>query len=179
MRRVLLTGLSGTGKSTLVRELAARGYKAIDLDGDAWSHWVEVPEDPAGPAPLSPDSPARVWQTRDWLWREDLVRDLLATEDAPILFVSGCAPNQSAFRRQFDHVVLLTAPPPVIVNRLATRTTNDYGKHPDELARVLEQVQSVEPLLRRSASHEVDTSAPLDDVVEQILSHVLPGHPTS
>jgi predicted ATPase len=32
MKRVLLTGMSGTGKSTVIKELAARGYKAVDTD---------------------------------------------------------------------------------------------------------------------------------------------------
>jgi hypothetical protein len=68
--------------------------------------------------------------------------------------------------------VLLSAPVSVLVERLATRTTNSYGKHPDELARVLEHVQTVEPLLRRAASAEVDTSAPIDRVLETILDIV-------
>lgn len=42
MKRILLTGMSGTGKSTVIRELAARGYKAVDADGDEFSQWMEV-----------------------------------------------------------------------------------------------------------------------------------------
>jgi hypothetical protein len=57
----------------------------------------------------------------------------------------------------------------VIVERLATRTTNPYGKRPEEVARVLGLVQTIEPLLRRGAGHEVDTSAPIDQVVTQVL----------
>jgi dephospho-CoA kinase len=30
MKRVLITGMSGTGKSAVVEELAARGYRALD-----------------------------------------------------------------------------------------------------------------------------------------------------
>ncbi len=37
MKCVLLTGMSGTGKSTVIEELAARGYKAVDADADGWS----------------------------------------------------------------------------------------------------------------------------------------------
>src|SRR5215470_14919911 len=35
MKRVLLTGMSGTGKSSVIRALADLGYKAIDTD-DGW-----------------------------------------------------------------------------------------------------------------------------------------------
>jgi adenylate kinase family enzyme len=42
VKRVLLTGMSGTGKSSLIVELAARGYKAVDVDSDEWSEWVAV-----------------------------------------------------------------------------------------------------------------------------------------
>jgi hypothetical protein len=57
--------------------------------------------------------------------------------------------------------------------RLANRTNNPYGKDPHELARILEQRKIVEPLLRASASLEVDTAAPVELVVRTILEHVL------
>jgi predicted ATPase len=34
--------MSGTGKSTLISELAERGYKAVDVDADEWSEWVKL-----------------------------------------------------------------------------------------------------------------------------------------
>jgi shikimate kinase len=159
VKRVLLTGMSGTGKSTLIGELAARGYKAVDTDSDEWCEWVNVAGDESAGEDGGPD----------WVWREERIQRLLSTEDAEVLFVSGCKSNQARFYPQFDEVVLLSAPTDVMVERLATRTNNPYGKDPDELALILRQVQTVEPLLRRSASREVDTSAPLDQVLETIL----------
>ena len=156
VKRVLLTGMSGTGKSTVITELAARGYKAIDTEDGNWHAWVNVNGEP------------------DWVWREDRIRDLLSTEDADVLFVSGTSSNQGKFYRQFDHVVLLSAPRSVIIERLASRTNNPYGKYPDEVARVLGHIATVEPLLRRRATLEVDTTAPLDQVVETILRLVRP-----
>lgn len=162
MKRILLTGMSGTGKSTVIRALAARGYKAVDADCDEFSAWVACSDDPAVPgSPVEPD--------RDWVWREDRIQALLDTEDAEVLFLSGCAQNMGKFLPQFDHVVLLSAPAAVIVERLAARTTNPYGKHPDEVARVLGLLETVEPLLRAAAGHEIDTTACLDDVVATVL----------
>ena len=162
LKRILLTGMSGTGKSTLIGELAARGYKAVDADCDEFSEWAPV----AGAAEVA-GSP--VEPERDWVWREDRIQDLLSTEDADVLFLSGCASNMGTFLPQFDHVILLSAPADVIVERLGARTTNSYGKRPDEVARVLGLIETVEPLLRRAAGHEIDTSAKLDDVVAAVL----------
>ena len=148
MRRVLLTGMSGTGKSTVIAVLAARGFKAVDLDTPGWSEY--------GP-------------NGDWVWCENRIQDLLSVEDGGILFVSGCAENQVRFHPQFDRIILLSAPADVLVERLTTRTNNSYGKHPDELADVLSYLEAVEPRLRRVAGHEVDASAPLDEVVATVL----------
>lgn len=172
MKRVLLTGMSGTGKSTVIAALAARGYKAIDADADDWSEWVHVGGDADQSG--SPAEPGWVWRSKDWVWREGRIQRLLSTEDADVLFVSGCATNQVKFHAQFDHIVLLSAPARVLMERLATRTTNSYGKQPDELARILGHLHTVEPLLRRAASLEVDTSAPVERVIETILGFVRP-----
>lgn len=160
MKRVLLTGMSATGKSAVIRELTSRGYKAVDLDEPGWSELVHVHGEPG----ISAAAPGE-----DWLWREDRVQELLSTEDVEVLFVGGCASNQVVFYPQFDQVVLLSAPVPLLLERLATRTTNAYGKDPGELARVFEFTETIEPRLRRHASREIDTSAPLAEVVEVLL----------
>lgn len=148
--------MSGTGKSTVLAELAARGYWAVDTDDDDWHEWVTVDGEP------------------DWVWREARMERLLSTDDAGLLFVGGTVSNQGKFYGRFDHVVLLSAPTALILERLATRTNNPYGKAPDELARVVGHIKAVEPRLRRRASLEVDTSAPIDEVVGTILAHVQP-----
>lgn len=147
MKRVLLTGMSGTGKSSVVRELVARGYKAVDTD-DGWCE------------PLAEGLQR---------WREDAIRELLATEDADVVFAAGCEENQIAFHPQFDHIVLLSAPLETLLDRLARRRDNPYGKAPEELRRVHDDLETVEPLLRRAGGHEIRTTAPLDEVVATLL----------
>ena len=164
MKRVLLTGMSGTGKSTVIGELAARGFRAVDTDHDELSHEVDVPDDEL--TGLEPG--------KDWVWREDRIHDLLSTDDGDgdVLFVAGCSPNQGKFYPRFDHIILLTAPAGLIVERLGSRTNNPYGKRPGEVARTLLLQETIEPLLRRGAGLVVDTSVPLDEVVAAVLRHV-------
>ena len=48
------------------------------------------------------------------------------------LYVSGAVSNQGRFYRSFDAVVLLSTPVDVLLWRIETRTTNDYGKSGEE-----------------------------------------------
>ncbi len=149
MKRILLTGMSGNGKSSVVGELRKRGYQAVDMDEPGWSETASDGE---------------------WIWREDRVQEFLSSAGAgETIFISGCAINQGKFYPQFDDIILLSAPAEVLVERLATRTTNPYGKQPDELAAVLSNLANVEPLLRQGADHEIDTRAPLVEVVATVL----------
>lgn len=154
MKRVLITGMSGTGKSSLLHELAARGYRTVDTDYDDY------------------------FQTTDGetLWREDRISALLssAPDDLPgVLFVQGTTRNQVLFYPRFHHIVLLSAPPQILAERLATRTTNPYGKDPADLAETLRNQQTVEPLLRAAATLEVVTTVPVARVADIVLDHVL------
>ena len=162
--RVLITGMSGTGKSTVTAELARQGYRAVDLDSPAYSELV-----PAPPGELT-----GVGGGMDWVWNAEKVSALLDADSAP-LFLSGCSPNQGQFYPRLDRVILLTAPTGVIRDRLATRSTNDFGKDPAELERTLALIAEIEPLLRRSADVVIDTSASLDEVVARVLEASRPA----
>ena len=148
MRRVLVTGMSGTGKSSALAELRARGYETVDTDEGRWSEWSDA--------------------VRGYLWREDLIAELLAQERDVPLFVSGTVSNQGRLYPHFDAIVLLSAPPEVILRRLASRTTNDYGKSDQERALILQHMAEVEPLLRATCTHELDGSRPLREVVDDL-----------
>ena len=146
MAVVFVTGMSGTGKSSALAELARRGHRVVDTDYGGWT-------DEDG---------------RDRFWREDRMTALLDEHDSGALFVSGTAQNQGTFYPRFDAVVLLSAPVEVILDRVATRDANDYGKSDQERDLIVHDLESVEPLLRAGATNEIDTRAPLDEVVDEL-----------
>jgi len=149
--KILVTGMSGTGKSTALRVLGARGHRVVDTDTDEWSCWVRPP----GGDP-------------DWIWRQDAMTRLLAGHHGGQLFVAGCKTNQGRFYDQFDHIALLSAPAEVLLARIAARTTNPYGQHPDERAEILRNLAEVEPRLRATATVEIDARAPLTEIVTRL-----------
>jgi broad-specificity NMP kinase len=158
MVAILVTGMSGTGTSTALAELARRGFRVVDTDSGGYA--VEV------------------WSAEEGrpeqLWREDRIDALLARhEEDPAgepLFVAGCVSNQGRFRPRFAAVVLLSAPVDVLLRRLADRTTNGFGKSDDERERVLADLAAVEPLLRATADAEIDTRAPVPEVADRLAA---------
>jgi RNase adaptor protein for sRNA GlmZ degradation len=152
MTRVLITGMSGTGKSTALVELARRGHHVVDADSPEWS--VEIPS--PGPSAM------------EHVWREAAMTTLLAEHDNCSLFVAGCASNQGRFYNCFDAVVLLSAPVDVMLQRIAIRLTNQFGKTTEERRRILADLEAVEPLLRATSTIEIVTTIPVTEVADAL-----------
>lgn len=152
MAVVLVTGMSGTGKSAALAELACRGRCAVDTDYGGYSEVV-------------PSSDEDGWEQ---LWREDRIEILLDQHDEGVLFISGCVANQVKFYPRFDAVVLLSAPADVILARVVSRESNSFGKSDVERDLIVHHLATVEPLLRASATAEIDTRVPLGEVVDAL-----------
>jgi len=149
VRKVLVTGMSGTGKSTALGELRRRGFRVVDTDEPGWTVWDE--------------------QDDGYVWREDRIAELLSPDEGPTLYVSGTVSNQGRFYPAFDAVVLLSAPADVLLRRIDSRTTNRYGKTPAERELILHQLAEVEPRLRATSTHEIDATLPIAEVVARLV----------
>lgn len=150
VRRILVTGMSGTGKSAALAALRERGFEVVDTDDPGWTDWCD--------------------EDGGHLWREERIAELLAEERRRTLYVSGTVSNQGRFYPQFDAVVLLSAPPDVLLGRIERRTTNRYGKTAAERKAILRHLAEVEPLLRATCTHEIDATQPLERVVAQLVA---------
>jgi shikimate kinase len=133
--------MSGTGKSTLLDVLAERGHLTVDTDYDGWT-------------------------LDDGRWDATRMSKLLDRE--PDVVVAGTVDNQGDFYDRFEHVVLLSAPLDVLIERVSSRTTNSYGQTADEQAEIAQYVQTVEPLLRRTATTELDGQASVSELAAAI-----------
>lgn len=116
------------------------------------------------------DTDYGTWKTEDDLWDVDLMSRAL--EQHPDLVVAGTVENQGDFYDRFDHVVLLSAPEQIILERVRRRVTNPYGATEAQRTEIRENLQSIEPLLRRGATAEMDATRPLEELAEAIMALV-------
>jgi shikimate kinase len=158
MSKILVTGMSGTGKSSALAELGRHGFRVVDTDEPGWREYREHAE------------PADDLHRGEFHWIEARMTALLSSDDPRTLFVGGGVRNQSVFYDRFDAVVLLSAPADVLLDRVARRTTNPYGKNPLERAEILDDLANVEPLLRATCTHALDASRPLEAVVADLIA---------
>lgn len=156
MQIILLTGMSGVGKSAIVAALRDMGYNAVDMDETGWSY---------------------VDDRGHQRWHEARLQATIDVAQEDLFFIAGCSESQIRFYPQLTHVILLSAPWSVMIERLQTRSNSSYGKTAEELLEIRQNLEEVEPLLRQRATHEIITVEPLDVVMAQILGIVCPTNP--
>ncbi len=152
-RRIYLTGMSGTGKSTVIRALQQSGWPAVDLDLPQFN---SLTRDQTG--------------FPDWILREAVMAELIAAHDGGSLIAAGCKTNQAQFYPFFDEVILLTAPVAVMQRRIMAREDNPFGRDPVQWHKILADQAEFEPLLRQGAHRVIDTDRPLAEVVAAVLA---------
>lgn len=143
---MLVTGMSGTGKTTLLHELARRGFRTVDTDYDGWT-------------------------LADGSW--DATRMTALLDQHPDVVVSGTTDNQVDFYDRFGHVVLLSVPLDVAIARVSSRTNNPYGSTAAERAEIARNTEEIEPLLRGSASVELDGRRPVAELADRVAKLML------
>lgn len=142
MTIVLITGMSGTGKSTVAGELERRGLFVVRTDDPGWC------------LPANGD-----WSIQDneWIWDEERINAAIDAAGTHHLVIEGCRENQGQFYHRIDRVIVLTAPLAVMLTRLEKRTSNPYGKTPDEKAGIRRFKSEVEPLLISNCDLVINT----------------------
>jgi hypothetical protein len=169
---ILVTGVSGSGKSALSRELVRRDEQAVSLDAaDGLCRW----RDRAGRSVDRPDQPDLAWLRRhSWCWDTDVLDRMVAAErdsGVPRSFLCGSAANQDDFTDRFDVVVMLDIPVDVMLSRLDnTSRGNDFGRVGATRLQLIDRFASNRKALRLTADHIIDATAPIDQIADTLCA---------
>jgi hypothetical protein len=85
------------------------------------------------------------------------------------VFLCGSAENEADVRDLFDLIVGLVIDEDTLRYRLATRTTNAFGQHPEELAAALMWNPRMRAIYERHGATIIDASKPVTEVVDSVI----------
>lgn len=159
-RNYLVEGVSTSGKTAVCEELRRRGHDAVHGDRE-----LAYRGDPATGAPVAVGGHAT------HLWDVGKVRALVADRRSAATFLCGGSRNHAAFIHLFDAVFVLTVDRSTLLQRLDERPDDEFGARPDERALVERLHLSGEDVPEGIA---IDATAPLEQVVDDILARTLP-----
>jgi hypothetical protein len=137
--------------------------------GRATNHWVDrtsgqVVVDPPYPVPAG-------WLDR-FAWRISRaeVEALAARTHGKTAFLCGSVENEVEVWDLFDLAVCAVVDDETLRDRLLTRTTNTFGKHPEELAAALGHNDRAASTYRRLGATIIDGTKPPAEVGDAILA---------
>ena len=167
-KRILVTGFSGVGKSTVTGKLREMGQVAYDLDdipglftathqktGEVFTSWDNS----------DPDTGKNL----RWECDKEKLRRLIADEPAELAFYCGSASNIFDLLELFDKTIVLTASHDSIRHRLTNRTNNDYGRTKEIQDHILERKDAGDQKLIECGAITVDAERSIDEVVGEVV----------
>lgn len=145
----LISGLPGTGKTSVCRELQRRGLNAIDADK------------------------AFGFQTNDgWIWKGEKLSEALDDTTRDTLFICGSASNRDEYIHRFTKVFILYVDNETLKSRLTNRTNNNFGKDPAILARQLKLNEGIKEYSTKRRRSIIDATQPITTIVDEILDTI-------
>ena len=166
-----MTGVSGSGKSTIARQLTRMGRDAVSLDGDELlCGWVGAD----GRRVARPAQPDAAWlSAHRWCWdpaRLDQIMDEARDRGVDVLFLCGHAANGLDLADRFDACLLLEIDRHTMRQRLEEPDRgNDFGRVGDSLMVALSEHDAFVAAWRRYGAVTVDATEPVSVVAENVL----------
>jgi dephospho-CoA kinase len=169
-----ITGISGSGKSSVRNELLKRGYEVLGTDEDALAYFYHNETGEAIKNDVSSEERTPEWRkNHTWKLLRSTVEDLVPEAQNETVFLCGTTANDAdEFWDLFTKVFALTINEDVLRDRIITRTTNDFGKSSHEMASVMEWQRTAEADYKKLGAVIIDATQPINQVVDDILIQI-------
>lgn len=169
-KNYLVTGVAGTGKTTLGKLLAQRGYDTSDLD-HGFAGWYD--RQTMKPCEYNPAGGREWLDAHTFRLHLPILKAHLAEKHKEPVIMLGHTGDIYDQRNLFDHVFLLEYPnDKLLIHRLTTREGNPYGKHPEELTHELARYKTFQEQFRVAGATAIDCSQSLETIAEIIENDI-------
>lgn len=169
-----INGVSGAGKSTILESLRSRGFEAYDVDvaEPVTAKWHNDATGFIHPksSVKAADRTKTFLAEHSWKVPRQEVAELRNNASDKTVFFGGSVTNESEFIDLCDGTFSLMIDDKTMLQRLATRTTNDWGKSHQELELSLAANKELSAKYKTLSYTLIDASQSVEAITEEIMS---------
>lgn len=168
---VLITAVTGSGKSTVCKVLKAMGYNSVDIE-DVPGLFSLVDEKTGLPMPKHDNSDVNLVKRGDWICDKKKLKELVSREKSGRTFYCGAATNYEEIWDVFDRVIILTVSNKTTLERLKTRKLGEFGNSQEVRDWVLTWKQWLESEWIEAGAQSVSAEESPSEVAKKIIAAV-------
>ena len=169
MKVFYITGISGSGKSSVIEKLAEKGAFVIDADFvKGLTYWID--KDTGEISEWNPGMTNDWYRKHKYICDKEKLINLIKNSSKEIVVVAGLFNNRSQLWDLFDKVFLLQCKEETFLKRITDRTSHDFGKHVLEKENILSWYKNFEREVVEEGAVPINADRPLTEVVNEIFS---------
>lgn len=171
MPLIYITGIPGSGKSTVRNELLSLGYEVYGGAEDNLATFYNVNTGERVDGWVPSNKRTEEWNSQHtWKIPRETIQELKDTSKGKTIFLCAVTKNdKSELWDLFDLVIALTINEETLRSRLLTRTNNDVGKTEHELQVLVERQNGIAEGYENLGATLVDATQSIENVVSEVL----------
>ena len=170
MKKFFITGISGSGKSSVLEKINEKGFSVIDIDSvGGLCKWIHV--DTQREEKWSHGMTEGWYKSHKYICDKKKLSLLIASSKSDV-FVAGLPSNRRDLLELFDKVFFLQCKEDTSLKRIKERISHDFGKHVLEQENLLSWYKDFEADMLNRGAISINTDRPLVNVAEDILTNI-------
>ena len=163
---IYITGVPGTGKTTLTSEFLKMGYFAIDLD--EFSHWEHKESKERNN--WFPGASRDFLENHEWVCDLGALKKVINEHADEDVFVFGVMDSRKEAFSVFDMIILLQISTETAFKRVDLRNNNDFGKGNIEKEWIKSWKDGFEKGLIEKGAIVISAEEPIGVILNKILA---------
>jgi len=172
MPLIYVTGNAGAGKSTICKELKARGYDEVyDIDENNIAAWYDRATGERVEYPKKDEQRTKAWNDKhSYKMARSRIEQFAKDSKNETIYLCGQSIHDEEVWDLFDDTIFLVVDKESLKYRLTNREGNVFGKTPGELTAIMEVHDSFQLKHQKNGATFIEATRQISKVVEEIIN---------